>query len=398
MIVLATALVVLPIVLGVCTYVLYPACLWVLAALRRPAGTAPVTDVPFITIVMAAYNEEHQIAAAIESLLAQDYPAERRQILIVSDASQDRTPDIVRSFADRGVELLQMPARVGKTAAENAAVAHIRGEIVVNTDASVRLHPHAVRELVLAMSDPGIGAASSRNVSMSNADSINGAEARYTGYEMWVRSLESRVGGIIGSSGAGYAIRASLHKHRVREDLSRDFSSALTARRHGLRAVAVDSALCFVPRAPTLRREYRRKVRTISRGMETLYFNRDLLDPLKYGSFAWKLITHKLCRWAVPISALGSVVGLVLLARTTMWAGAGLVGAVVVAVLAVVGATWPEDVHVPRFLPAAVLGALAANLAVVHSAWRFFRGHDDHIWEPTRRTSSPPRESAPASA
>ena len=103
-----------------------------------------------VSIVIPAYNEEAQIGGAIEALLAQDYPADRRQILILSDASTDRTDEIVASYASRGVELLRMPVRGGKTAAENASCTRLRGTIVVNSDSSIRLHPSAVRELVLA--------------------------------------------------------------------------------------------------------------------------------------------------------------------------------------------------------------------------------------------------------
>jgi cellulose synthase/poly-beta-1,6-N-acetylglucosamine synthase-like glycosyltransferase len=340
---------------------------------------------PLVTIVVPAYNEEHQIRGAIDAMLAQDYPSDLRQILILSDASTDRTDDIVREYAGRGVELLRMPTRSGKTEAENASLAHIRGEIVVNSDSSVRLHPKAVRLLVEGFADPSVGVASTRDVSITSAESVNHAEAGYVGYEMAIRALETRSGGIVGASGSGYAIRKELHKIRVREDLSRDFSSAMTAHRHGFRAISVEDALCYVPRSLSLYREYRRKVRTISRGMETLYFNRDLLNPLAHGTFAWKLLSHKALRWLVPISALPAGVGLAILTPSHPWIGWLLSGAGVLFALAVAGAMWPENRPVPKWLPVGILGVLAANLAVVHSAWRFLHGHEDHVWEPTRR-------------
>ncbi|MGH7577662.1 MAG: glycosyltransferase, partial [Longimicrobiales bacterium] len=127
-------------------YAGYPALLALIGRWRH-RGTLIRTDVevPDISIVVPAYNEAHQIRVLLESLLAVDYPAERRQILVISDASTDGTDEIVRDYADRGVELLRMPERVGKTAAENASCAYLRGEIVINTDASTRIHPHAVR-------------------------------------------------------------------------------------------------------------------------------------------------------------------------------------------------------------------------------------------------------------
>ena len=389
MLVVGATLALLPIAIGVYAYVLYPGILRLLA--RRGRSTPPVIadsqgqTLPLVTIVLPVYNEGHQVRETLGALLAQDYPAHRRQILVLSDASTDDTDRIVLEQADRGVELLRMPERAGKTAAENAAVARIRGEIVVNTDASVRLHPSAVRRLVEAMRDPRVGVASTRDVSVTSSSAANSAEGSYVGYEMGIRALESSTGGIVGASGSGYAIRAQLHRAKVRDDLSRDFSSALTARRHGFAAVSVDDALCFVPRSHSLAREYRRKVRTISRGMETLYFNRDLLNPFTHGRFAWKLFSHKVCRWLVPVTGVPAVVGLVMLIPRFPPVAWVVAAAAISGLLAVAGARWPDGRPLPRWVPASVLGVLAANLAVVHSAWRFFHGHEDHVWEPTRR-------------
>jgi hypothetical protein len=206
---------------------------------------------------------------------------------------------------------------------------------------------------------------------------------------MRVRNLETAAGGIVGASGSGYAIRIDLHRHPVRPDLSRDFSAALTAHRHGFRAVSVDSAICYVPRTASLRREYRRKVRTISRGMDTLAFNGDLLNPGRHGTFAWKLLSHKLARWLVPVAAVPALFGLMLLAQRHNWSRWLLVAAAVGAIGAVIGAIWPDEHRLPPILPRRIIGALSANLAVVHATWRFFRGHKDHVWEPTRRVDVP---------
>ena len=382
--IIAYALIALPIALAVYAYVVYPL---ILNGMAKSPGSPQVSvgvEPPLVTIVIPAYNEERQIAGAIEAALAQEYPAARRQILVLSDASTDATDEIVKSYADRGVELLRMPNRMGKTAAENFSASTIRGEIVVNTDSSVRLHRGAVRHLVAALADPTVGVASTVDVSISNQKSANQAEAGYVGYEMRVRALETNSGGIIGASGSGYAIRSKLHRLPVRADLSRDFSAALTAQRHGYRAVSVPEAICFVPRTGSLRVEYRRKVRTISRGMETLSFNRDLLDFTDYGSFAWKLLSHKVCRWLIPIAAVVALVGLFMLARTHAAAGMILGVGVILLVAANVFSRWPDERQLPSSA-AAIAGVLTGNLAVVHALWRFFHGHDDHVWEPTRR-------------
>ena len=384
MITLGWILVLLPVALLLYAYVLYPSILWIIVRGRARTQT-PAAKLPMVSIVVPAYNEEAQIRGAIKALLAQDYPADRRQILILSDASKDRTDEIVAEHFSMGVELLRMPVRGGKTAAENASIPHLRGEIVVNSDSSVRLHPQAVRRLVEAMADPHVGVASTRDVSIARAtETKNVAEAGYVGYEMRIRALETLAGGIVGASGSGYAIRAELHALPIPAELSRDFSAALTAQIHGYSAVSVDNAVCFVPRTTSLKSEYRRKVRTISRGLETLMYRSQLLDPIQHGLFSFKLLSHKVVRWVVPASGVPAMFGLAILAPLHPWA-AELIACVILGIaITGLGAIWPESRPLPRFF-SIVTFAVAANIAVVHALVRVALGRQDHLWEPTRR-------------
>ncbi len=382
----AWILVAVPVLVTVYAYAGYPLLLAAAARVRgrRPAAPAPEAW-PLVSISLPAYNEEGQIRGAVESLLALDYPAGRKQILVVSDASTDATDDIVREYADRGVELLRMPARGGKTAGENAAAAHLRGEIVVNTDASIRIRPDALKPLVACFADPSVGVASGRDVSVARTDEDrNAGEAGYVGYEMKVRALETAVDGIIGASGCFYAIRSHLHREPLPEHLSRDFASALIAREHGYRAVSVDEAVCFVPRTRSLHREYRRKVRTMARGMETLQFKRHLMNPLRHGVFAWMLLSHKVARWMVPWTLLAGVAGVGLLAVDHLWARVALAAGAGVGLLAAAGWLWPETRGIPRVLAIPAF-AVTGNLAAVSASLRALRGDEDPTWEPTRR-------------
>jgi cellulose synthase/poly-beta-1,6-N-acetylglucosamine synthase-like glycosyltransferase len=384
---LAWVLIAIPVVVAGYTYFAYPLLLWTLSYFRKSEFPDRISALPNVSVVIPAYNEEKQIGGAIEAVLAQDYPAERLQVLILSDASTDATDRIVGEYSARGVELLRMPQRSGKTKAENAACTSLRGDIIVNTDASVRLHRSAIKELISKMADPSVGVASSRDVSLSASDeSVNIIEAGYVNYEMRIRDLETRTGGIVGASGSCYAIRADLHKIPVRDDLSRDFSAALTARIHGFRSVSARDAVCFIPRTASLKREYRRKVRTISRGMDTLSSRRELLDPTRYGLFAWKLFSHKVCRWLLPVFTVAGIVGLLLLAPSYFWLRIVLLVGALVLILAVVGALWPSGKTMPRPISLVAFG-VAANLAVLNAIWRVVGGHHDHVWEPTRRST-----------
>jgi len=373
------------------TYLGYPLLLMILAAVRRRhPPVAPLTEWPRISILLPAYNEEAVIRDTLENLLRLDYPAERRQILVVSDASTDRTDAIVGEYASRGVELLRLPHRRGKTGAENAALPVLRGEIIVNTDASVHVERGALKALIAHFADPTVGVASNRNVSVARAPQHpNYAESWYVGYEMWVRDLESRVAGIVGAAGCLYAVRAPIHMRLLPESLSRDFAAGLVARELGWRAVSVREAVCYVPRISSLRREYRRKVRTMTRGMETLYRERQLLNPVRYGLFSWTLASHKVCRWVIPHLAIVALGALACLAWIAPWARWALGFAGFAALCAVVAWFWPEGRRLPKVV-AVPAYLVMGNLAPLHASLRVARGKGAPTWEPTRREAAQP--------
>lgn len=368
-------------------YLGYPALLRLLSTGRAPRAVPPPPNGwPSISITVPAYNEEAQIRGLIESLLALDYPADKRQILIVSDASTDGTDAIVAEYEDRGVELLRMPERGGKDAAEAAASRRLHGDIVVNTDASIRIRPDAIKPLIARFADPSVGLASGRDVSVGKQeDQANAGEGGYVGYEMWLRALETRLAGIVGASGCLYAIRAHLHReNRLPAGLSRDFASALFTRECGYTAASVDEAVCFVPRGSSLRREYRRKVRTMARGLRTLFHKRALLNPLRHGMFSWMLFSHKLCRWLVPCGFVAGAAGLALLSTSQVWPRWALAAALAAALPTALAWRLPDKRSLPRPLALPAFAVLS-NLAALHAWIRALSGRDQAVWEPTRR-------------
>jgi cellulose synthase/poly-beta-1,6-N-acetylglucosamine synthase-like glycosyltransferase len=378
-------LVFLPVGLMLVSYLGYPLVLMAVGRGRGLIGPADPEEWPELTISIPVYNEERSIAATLDNLLATDYPAERRHLLVISDASTDRTDAIVAGYADRGVRLVRLPKRSGKTAAENEAGRHLQGSLVINLDATIRIPPQAIKELVRAFADPAVGVASGRDVSIGDvAQEGNRDESRYVGYEMWVRRLESRCGSIVGASGCLYAIRRHLFDNIFPEALSRDFASPLIAREMGFRSVSVDEAICLVPRTRSLQAEYRRKVRTMTRGLETLWYKRSLLNPFRHGRFAVFLVFHKLLRWLVFLSLPLAAVGLLIVAATSV-GGLVLLGVTLLGlVLGTVGYYWPPEKRVPRLLGLAGF-AVSVHLAGIEAWLRAVRGELNPIWEPTRR-------------
>jgi cellulose synthase/poly-beta-1,6-N-acetylglucosamine synthase-like glycosyltransferase len=383
--VLGAFLVLIPAALLLYAYLGYPAIMALAARFRnRGLPTGDPAEWPDITITLPVYNEERIIGPTIDSLLATDYPPERRHVLVVSDASTDRTDEIVGRYADRGVQLLRLPARSGKTAAENAASAQVHHSIIVNTDASTRIIPGSLKALVRVFQDPVIGLASGRDVSVGDVKREgNYAESGYVGYEMWLRSLETRAGSIVGASGCFYALRRGLFDVLFPAALSRDFAAALIATERGFRAVSVHDAVCLVPRTQSLRAEYRRKVRTMARGLETLWYKRHLLS-LKRPLFGFELLSHKLIRWVVFLVAPLGPIGLMLLAPDVLWARWALAAGFLGLLMAGAALALPEGRKLPW--PLAVAGFVAISLVAGFFAWiKVLRGELSPTWEPTRR-------------
>lgn len=374
-----------PLVVGLYAYVGYPLILWVVAAVRsRPTAPREPAAWPSVTVTVPVHNAEATICPTLDSLLALDYPSERLQILVISDGSTDGTDDAVRRYADHGVELLSLRERRGKTAAENAAVPVSRGEILVNVDATITVPPQSIKPLVRTFDDPTIGVASGRDVSVSAGGmGATYGESGYVRYEMWVRDLETRVGSIVGASGCFYGSRRYVRGRPLPPGLSWDFAAAMAARKQGYRSVSVPQAVCLVPRSAEIRTEFRRKVRTMARGLSTLFYYRDLMNPSRYGTFTFMLISHKLLRWLPYLLAPIAYVALGVLAVESVTARALLAIASLGIAVGFVGMRSDKWTGVRPI-------ALAAFVVAVFSAgflawWEAIRQTQIATWEPTPR-------------
>ena len=389
---IALALVAVPVVLFAYAYAVYPAILHVATRGREVEALAEPAEWPPITIVVVAYNAAHAIRRTLDHLTAIDYPPDRRQILVVSDASTDGTDEIALEYADRGVELCRVEPRGGKTAAENAAGRLVRGEVVVSTDATLIVPPHSVKPLVRHFADPSVGVVSGRGVSITHPAEASAArktvgEARYLDYETRVRSLEARLGSIMGATGQLYAQRRELFQvPLVPTFVTRDFAAALVAHERGYRSLQENDAPCLVVRNASLRREYERKARTIVLGLDTLFQYPHLLDPMRYGRFAFMLLSHKLCRWLVYLLVPLALVALAVLAAESWLAYGALLAGLIGAAVGLVGIYWPRNRPVPAVL--AAFGFIVALGAAGTAGWfRFFAAQHATTWKPTERVS-----------
>lgn len=282
----------------ICTpYCLYPVCLLVLGAFRQRSLVTNQT--PSVTLLISVYNEEAVIRDKLENCLSLDYPRECLEIVVISDASTDRTDHLVAGYACHGVRLRRQERRRGKSAGLARFVPEAAGEILIFSDANSLYEPDAIRKLVRHFTDPQIGfVAGSQRYEMPES-AASRSESLYWRYETWVKILESRVGSLVGGDGAILAMRARLFEP-LREDDINDFYLPLRMVMRGYRGVFDQEAICYERAAGSFRGEFYRKLRIVSRSLRAVMRVPRALNPFHVGTFAFQLIAHKVLRWFVP--------------------------------------------------------------------------------------------------
>jgi glycosyltransferase involved in cell wall biosynthesis len=285
------------------TYLLFPLLLVVRAKLR-PRPVAAADTAPTISVIIAAHDEAAVIGTKLETVLATPYPRDRLEVVVASDGSADGTEDIVRRFADRGVQLLAL-SRVGKATALNRAVAVARGEVLVFTDANSILDRGALAALVRPFADPAVGgvAGDQRYAQDADAGGMASGEQRYWSYDRLLKTAGSRGGHVTSATGALYAIRRTLFQD-VPDGVTDDFFVSTGVISQGVRLVFAPQAVAREPVAADGRAEFSRKVRIMTRGLYGVRLRRDLLDPRRHGFYALQLFTHKVLRRAMAVPLL----------------------------------------------------------------------------------------------
>ena len=359
-------------------YLGYPLLLWLVGRLAPTRARGPIPDsLPTVSMIIPVHNEETRVAKKVANTASLRYPADRLQILFVSDGSTDRTVEIIRGSMTPSMTLLDLPNRGGKAIALNAGLAAATNDILVFSDASIELEPDSLRHLVSQFQDPRIGC-----VSGEDRIAESGGEAMYGRYELMLRTLESRVHSIAGASGSFYAQRRALCQPFV-EGMAPDFLSVLRTVEQGYRATSEPAAVGSMVSVRDPRHEFQRKVRTLIRGMTTLFSHAGLLNPMRYGSFAFILISHKLLRWLAPVFLIG-----VLLIPLTIWDSPLYMAAFALQVFFYLGAAaalWQwGGVHRSTFGKVALYFS-SVNMAIL-SAWlQFGRGVRLELWTPSHR-------------
>jgi cellulose synthase/poly-beta-1,6-N-acetylglucosamine synthase-like glycosyltransferase len=274
------------------THALYPALAALLARVAERRVRKDAIE-PTVTVIVAAYNEESVIARRIENLLELDYPRDKLQIVVTSDASTDRTEEIALQY--EGVQVISNP-RGGKVAAQDRAVRQTDGEIVAFSDANATWSPDALRKLVRAFADPEVAYVCGQ-LRILAADGSN-KEGLYWRYEMGVRGAESRLGSVTGGNGSIYAVRRSDYVE-VDPRFGHDLSLPYLMVQRGRRAVYEPDAHAWEKPTPSNETEYRRKVRMFEHCWLIVLRGKMMR---RLGPVYWlEIVSHRLLRYGSGI-------------------------------------------------------------------------------------------------
>ncbi|SRR6266481_4756826 len=339
-------------------------------------------ELPVVTVIIPAHNEERWIERKIENTLALDYPHERMQVLVASDGSTDRTVEIAKQFASRGVEVVHYPERAGKVATLNRTVPCAAGDIVFFTDANALLDADALRLLIPHFNDPQVGCAGGNRICLATNNSSTEGESLYWRYEAWIRYSESRLHSGLGAYGQIFAVRRYLFPYvpAISDDFPIPMKILVST---GARTVFEPRAKASIPAALTLRQEWERKVRSHVAFLYDLSHLKKGLNPLT-SRIWWEFWSHHMFRMFVPSAMLVALAVSPWLWRAGMVYQLALCGQLLFYVSALAGyllirrgIRWR-----PLYL---CLYFMFANLAVAQAWIRWFRGGNFHTWQRTER-------------
>jgi cellulose synthase/poly-beta-1,6-N-acetylglucosamine synthase-like glycosyltransferase len=345
------------------THVLYPA-IWALLARLAPRRVRRADFEPAVTVIVAAFNEEQVIERRVANLRALDYPPEKLELVVTSDASSDRTEELAEAA---GARVIRNP-RGGKVAAQDRAVRETEGEIVAFSDANASWSPDALRMLVRNFADPDVAYVCGQ-LKIQRADGSN-KEGVYWRYELAVRDAESRLGSVTGGNGSIYAVRRSDYVE-VDPRFGHDLSLPYLMVQRGRRAVYEPEALAFEKPTPTNEAEYRRKVRMFEHCWLIVLRGKMLrrLGPL----YAVEIVSHRLLRYG------SGLLHVVLLATSFALVTHGWVYAVVLAAQLLLLLAAGVGVGIARYY-------VLVSWATVQALWNYLRRGVPATWEAAEGT------------
>jgi biofilm PGA synthesis N-glycosyltransferase PgaC len=377
------------------TYLGYGLIIYFLSKLKGASKTPLVqhqSELPEVTMLVAAYNEEQYIEDKIYNTLALDYPTDKLSIFIVADGSTDLTPQIIKKF--HAVKLFHEPARKGKIHAVNRVMKFVTTPIVIFSDANTVLNTEAVKNIVRHYQDETVGGvAGEKRIFKRAEDNASGAgEGLYWKYESFLKRKDAEVYSIVGAAGELFSVRTALYEEPEENIIIEDFYMSLNIASKGFRFMYEPEAYAMETASASVKEEWKRKVRICAGGFQAMVKLKRLLNPFKYGVLSFQYISHRVLRWTLaPLS-----LSLLLLANLWLAAQGSLLYSIALLAqfgfysLAALGYTF-RDKHISIkgfFVP---YYFTVMNLSVYAGFVRYCRGRQSVVWEKAQRAAMRPQ-------
>ena len=298
-------------VLVVYTYVGYGLLLWLLVTIKRivkgkpERRELPADDaLPHVTLLVCAYNEQDVVDMKMQNTRELDYPKSKLHIMWVTDGSTDDTNERLRKYDD--VEVVYTLERNGKTAALNHGISLITSEITVMTDANTMVNREAIREIVRCMEDPQVAcvAGEKRVLSRDEGQTAAKGEGLYWKYESTLKRLDSELYSAMGAAGELNAIRTALYQPMSNITLLDDFVMSMRMVDQGYRIAYTSEAYAMEYGSANLEEESKRKRRIAAGGLQSSWWLRGMMNPLRNPVVAFQFVSHRVLRWSITPIAL----------------------------------------------------------------------------------------------
>lgn len=296
------------ILLVVYTYIGYGIVAWVFVKIRNILGKQfkqfnDPTFLPNITLAIPAYNEMSCIEAKVKNTFGLDYPADKMEVLFVTEGSNDGTSEYIQSLRVKypNLKMIDGDTRRGKIEAMNMAIKTIKTPIVIFTDANTSLNNQVIRNIVRHFQDPNVGAvAGEKRIEIQGSEAAAGAgEGLYWKYESFLKKLDTQLYSVVGAAGELFAVRTHLFGEVEKDTLLDDFMVSLRIAADGFRVIYEPEAYASERPSFSIQDEMKRKIRIASGGFQSIARLGFLWNIFKYGLLSFQYISHRAMRWAV---------------------------------------------------------------------------------------------------
>lgn len=290
------------------TYLGYGILVWLLVKVKElfyPYNKeTAVTELPDVTLLIAAYNEEDIVDDKMDNVRLLDYPKDKLHVIWVTDGSTDNTMNKLGSYRD--IQVLFQPERKGKTAAINRCMSYINTPIVVFSDANAILNPESIKEIISLFANDKVGCvAAEKRISTQSRDTASSSgEGFYWCYESFLKDLDSRLYSVVGAAGELYAIRRNLFEPIPNDTLLDDFVLSLKIAQKGYKIAYCPQAYATEYSSESIQEEEKRKVRIAAGGLQSTWRLRSLLNIFRYRLLSFQYISHRVLRWTIAPFAL----------------------------------------------------------------------------------------------